>query len=242
MKRSRFATLLCVLFATVAMSADEPEELLVNTARTDKTVIPGASLKRPADFLLQRLKVSNDSRDEKTRKDEILETLRLMANAAAKDKGIELALMADYRTVVPMKLEVAALKLTRGSRADTSEVVVCIKTKVTPGASNAAALFAKLKGFPDTFKPAGRSAIDVFGDIELTIVNATQYRESVIKLYGADSRLVTNTLGSDYRVVTKGIDRQLQWMRDGLVDVLIFIPYEYDVIPSNVTSYSRSGT
>jgi hypothetical protein len=241
MKKSRFAILLCLGFMTSAMAADEQEEFLVSTVRTDKTVVPGASLKRPADFLLQRIRISNDTREEKPRKEEVLETLRLLLNAAAKDKGIELALLADYRTVVPLKLEVAALRLTHGNRADTSELTICIKTKVVPGASNAAALFAKLKEFPSSVKPAGRSAVDAFGEIEVTIVNPAQYREPVIRLYAADSKLVTSALGPDYRVVTKGIDRQLQWLRDGLVDVIVYIPYEYDVIPSNVTSYPRIG-
>jgi len=231
---------LCLLSSFVAMAADETEELLVTAARTDRIVVPGASLKRPADFLLQRLKVSNDAPEEKTRKDEILDTLRQMSAAAARDKDIEISLLADYRTVIPMKLDVAALKLTRGGRAATSEVMICIKTRVTPGASNAAALFAKLKAFQSSIKPAGRSAIDIVGDPELTVVNPEQYREPVIKLYAADSKLVTASLGQDYRVVTKGIDRQLQWIRDGLVDVIFYIPYEYDVLPINVTSYSRS--
>jgi hypothetical protein len=237
MKKTKFSALLCMLLANGVIAADEPEELLVATVRTEKTVVPGASLKRPADFLLQRLKVSNDTPDEKTRKDEILETLRLLSAAAAKDKGIEISLLADYRTVIPLTLDVAALKLTPGNRAATSEIVVCIKTKVIPGASNAAALFAKLKAFPKTVKPTGRSAFDVVADVELTVVNPTQYREQVVKLYAADSKLVTTSLGPDYRVVTKGIDQQLQWMRDGLVDVIFYIPYEYDVIPGNVTSY-----
>lgn len=239
MKKYSFAVLLCLGLTASAMAAEDPEEYLVSTARTDKTVVPGAILKRPADFLLQRVKISNDTREEKVRKEEILDTLRQLSNAVAKDKGLELALLADYRTVVPLKIEVAALRMTQGSRVDTSDLIVCLKTKVVPGAANAAALFAKLKGFPKTVKPTGRSAIESIGEIEVTIVNPMQYREQVIKLYAADSKLVTSSLGQEYRVVTKGIDRQLQWMRDGLVDVNVFIPYEYDVIPSNLTTYSR---
>ena len=239
MKKRTSAILLSLLLASMAAAADEPEELLVTAVRTDKLTVPGASLRRPADYLLQQIKVSNDSPDEKVRKEEILQTLRLMENAAERDKGIELALLADYRTVVPMKPDVAALKMTRGNRVDTSEVTVCIKVKIIPGASNAPALFERLKSFPNSIKPAGRSALDVSGNPELTLINPDQYREQVVKLYAADSRLVTSALGADYRVVTKGIDRQLQWVRDGLLDVVIYIPYEYDVIPAQVTSYSR---
>src|SRR5262245_34267831 len=103
MKKQTVAMLLALLLASTATVADEPEELLVTTLRTEKITIPGASLRRPADYLLQQIKVSNDSPDEKVRKDEIMQTLRLMENAAARDRGTELALLADSRTVVPMK-------------------------------------------------------------------------------------------------------------------------------------------
>jgi len=56
-------------------------------------VIPGASLKRPADFLLQRVKVSSDAREENVRKDEIFETLKLLIAAAARDKTIDLVVL-----------------------------------------------------------------------------------------------------------------------------------------------------
>ena len=238
MKRLCLAALLFLIGTSAAFAAEEPEELLVTPARTDKTVIPGASLKRPADFLLQRVKVSSDAREESVRKDEIFETLKLMSAAAARDKTIDLVVLLDAR-VIPLKLDSTTVKLTRGSRADTSETTVSLRTRVIQGASHATELYGKLKAFPTTIKPAGRSAIDVYGDAEVSIVNPSQYREQVVKLYAADSKLVTSTLGPDYRVITRGIDRQLQWVRDGMTDITLFIPYEYDVIPANVSSYQR---
>lgn len=238
MKRLFLVALLFLAGMSQAFAADEPEEFLVTTARNDKSTIPGASLKRPADFLLQRVKVSSDAREESVRKDEIFETLKLMTAAAARDKTIDLVVLLDAR-VIPLKVDSTTVKLSRGSRADTSETTVSVRTKVIPGASHATELYGKLKAFPTTIKPVGRSAIDVYGDVDVTIVNPSQYREQVVKLYAADSKLVTSTLGTEYRVVTRGIDRQLQWVRDGMTDVTLFIPYEYDVIPANVTSYQR---
>jgi len=238
MKRLCLAALLWLVGTSGALAADEPEEFLVTAARSDKSTIPGASLKRPADFLLQRVKISSDAREESVRKDEIFETLKLLSAAAARDKTIDLVVLLESR-VIPLKLDSTTVKLSRGSRADTSETTISVRTKVIPGVSHATELYGKLKAFPTTIKPAGRSAVDVFGDAEVSIVNPSQYREQVVKLYAADSKLVTSTLGSEYRVVTRGIDRQLQWVRDGMTDVTLFIPYEYDVIPANVTSYQR---
>jgi len=232
---------ICIAFAYTASAAEDADELLVTSVRTEKTIIPGASLKRPADYILQKIKVSSEAREEKVRKDEILETLRLIVNAAAKEKSIELAVVLDNRIVVPFKLDSATLKFARGNRTDTSETYLSVKTKVVPGASNAVALFSKLKEFPTTIKPVGRAAIDLVGDIEVSLVNPSQYREEVIKLYAADSKMVTNALGSDYRVVTKGIDRQLYWIRDGMTNVIIYILYEYDVVPVGAAAYNRTG-
>lgn len=228
-----------ILFVTAAI-ADEPDELIVTTIRADNTKIPGTSLKRPADNIIQQLRVSSESPDEKTRKAEIFDTLRLIA-ASAKDKNIEPCVVVNNRVVVPLKIEPATLKIVRGSRADTSEVVICIKTKVNPGVSNAVIQYAKLKEFPTTVKAVGRAAIDLYGDIDASIINPMQYREAVIKLYAADAKLVTASLSADYRVITRGIDRQLQWMRDGMTDVVLFIPYEYDVVPVNAAPLMRTA-
>jgi hypothetical protein len=192
-----FAPLLFLV--CVAATAEESDELIVAAIRADNTKIPGTSLKRPADFIVQRLRVSSESKEEKTRKEEIFETLRLLV-ATAKEKGIE----------------------------------------VVPGVSNAVVQYSKLREFPASLKPAGRSAVDLQGYIEVSIVNPGQYRAQVIKLYADDAKLVTSSLSADYRVVTRGIDRQLQWMREGMTDVVLFIPYEYDVVPVNAIPLTRT--
>lgn len=224
----------------VALSAESPEEVLVTVSRTDKTVIPGASLRRLADYALQRIKVSSDDPEANVRKEEILATLRLLQSAATRDRTIEVCVILDGRVVAPLRIDPPTIKLAPGNRAQTSEVMVAIKSKVASTAGNITTLFARLKEFPPSVKPAGRAAIDVIGDADLTVENPAQYRAKVIELYAADARAVTTSLGPEYRVVTRGIDRQLQWLRDGLSDVVIYIPYEYDVIPVNVNSYSRS--
>jgi hypothetical protein len=147
--------------------------------------------------------------------------------------------LLDGRVVAPLRIDASTIRFSVGARSQTSEVVVALKAKTAAGAADNTALFAKLKEFPTTIKPTGRAAIDLVGDTELAIDNPAQYRSRVIELYAADARAVTSALGSEYRVVTRGIDRQLQWLRDGISDVVIFIPYEYDVIPVNVGSYSR---
>lgn len=238
MKSLSLLVLLTAACLAPATRAESAEEVLVTAGRTEKTIIPGASLKRSADFALQRLKVGSDAPELAARREDILSTLRLLQGAATGAR-FELVVLLDGRIVTPLRIDASTLRVVNGNRAQTSEVTVAVKARLSGSPGSAAALFARLKEFPATIKPTGRAAIDVIGDTELSLENPSQYRARVIELYAGDARTVTTALGPEYRVVTRGIDRQLQWLRDGESDVVLFIPYEYDVIPANFNSYSR---
>lgn len=234
-----------MLFAALALlgagvvAAQDLEEVVVTGMRAESSAIPGTSLKRPGDFLLLMVEVSNDSRDEKTRKSEIEATLRAMLAAAAKDKSIELSVIGDNNLVLPLKLDSATLELVGGKRPDTSETTISVKTRIPQTVGNSTALVAKLKDFASGIKPVGRTIIDDDGAFEISIVNPTQYRDRVIELFASDVKKVTASLGTDYKVVTRGIDQPIEWVRDGMLEVTIFVPYSYDVLPASVTSYTR---
>jgi hypothetical protein len=232
-----------MLFATLALlsagiaSAQDLQEVVVTGMRAESSTIPGTSLKRPGDFILLMVQVSNDSRDEKTRKSEIEATLRAMLAAAAKDKSIELSVIGDNNLVLPLKLDSATLELVGGKRPDTSETTVSVKTRIPQTLGNSSALVAKLKDFASGIKPVGRTIIDHDGAFEISIVNPAQYRDRVVELFAADVKKVTGALGADYKVVARGIDHPIEWVRDGMLEVTIFVPYSYDVLPASVTSY-----
>jgi hypothetical protein len=234
-----------ILFAALALlgaggvSAQDLEEVVVTGTRAEGSAIPGTSLKRPGDFLLLMVEVSNDSRDEKTRNSEIVATLRAMLAAAAKDKSIELSVIGDNNLVLPLRLDSATLELVGGQRPDTSETTISVKTRIPQTVGNSTALVAKLKDFASGIKPVGRTIIDDDGAFEISIVNPAQYRDRVIELFAADVKKVTASLGTDYKVVTRGIDQPIKWVRDGMLEVTIFVPYSYDVLPATVTSYTR---
>ena len=235
--RMLFAT--AVLLGAGAASAQDLEEVVVTGMRAESSTIPGTSLKRAGDFLLLMVEVSNDSRDDKTRKSEIEATLRAMLAAAAKDKSIELSVIGDNNLVLPLKLDSATLELVGGKRPDTSETTISVKTRIPQTVGNSSALVAKLKDFASGIKPVGRTIIDDDGAFEISIVNPGQYRDRVVELFAADVRKVTSALGADYKVVTRGIDQPIEWVRDGMLEVTIFVPYSYDVLPASVTSYTR---
>jgi hypothetical protein len=120
---------------------------------------PGVFLRRHADYLLLEVAVTNDTREEAGREDEIYRTLRGALTAAERSK-----------------------------------------------------------------------------EVDISVVDPHQYRGHIIKLVAGDIDQVTSTLGAEYRVVVGGIDRPVEWFRLGLLDLGLFIPYRYTVIPQSITS------
>jgi hypothetical protein len=232
--------LLFVLLGWGVAHAQESLEEIVVTASSEAGRIPGTSLKRPGDFILLEVAVRNDSRDAETRKKEIYDTLRAAIAAASKDQSIELSVIGDNGLVLPLKLDSATLVLTRDKLPDTSVTTISVKTRIPARIGNSSALVAKLKDFVSGIKPVGRTLIDKDGDIEISIVNPAQYRDRVIELFAEDVKKVTSALGADYKVVAHGIDSPIQWVRSGMLEVSIFAPYGYDVLPASVTSYIKN--
>jgi hypothetical protein len=220
--------------------AQEGLEEVVVTASKESGRVPGTSLKRPGDFILLEVAVRNDSRDAETRKKEIYDTLRAVIAAANKDPSIELSVIGDNGLVLPLKLDSATLVLTRDKLPDTSVTTISVKTRIPARIGNSSALVAKLKDFVSGIKPIGRTLIDKDGDVEISIVNPAQYRDRVIELFAEDVKKVTSALGPDYKVIAHGIDSPIQWVRSGMLEVSIFAPYGYDVLPASVTSYTKN--
>src|SRR4051812_32266798 len=162
--KTRMTMLALAFVMSGAVNAQDMEEVVVTGLRAESSAIPGTSLKRPGDFILLMVEVSNDSRDAKTRKEEIEATLRAMMSAAAKDKTIELSVIGDNNLVLPLKLDSATLNLVNGKKTDTSEATISVKTRIPQTLGNSSALVAKLRDFATGIKPVGRTLIDGDGD------------------------------------------------------------------------------
>ena len=148
-------------------------------------------------------------------------------------------MIGDNNLVLPLKLDSATLSLVGGQRPDTSITTISVKTRIPATVGNSSALVAKLRDFAKGIKPVGRTIVEEDGDFEISIVNPAQYRDRVIELFAADVKKVTASLGPDYKVVARGIDQPIEWVRAGMLEVNIFVPYRYDVLPVSVTSYMR---
>jgi hypothetical protein len=237
-KKFTVASFVLLMACGIASAQSGLEEIVVTGARRTEVKIPATSLKRQADYLLLQVEVNNDSRDYKTRRDEIYATLRAMQAAAERDKAIELSLIRDESIVLPLTLDDTTLNFEDTGIGGRLSTTINIKTPISSGSADGAALIAKLKNFVSDIKSTGRTTLYDEDETQVSVVNIGQYRDPVIQLFANDVKKITNALGGDYRVVISGLDQPIQWVRSGTLDVTIFVPYTYDVVPTSISSYT----
>ena len=235
MKFVRYAVILIV--ATAPVQAQELEEIVV-TGSLSGSDVPGKHLRQSADNLLLKVRITNDSRAEEQREDEIHQTLLAAIAAADRNRSIELSTVTDSGFVIPLTKANYQIDLHDGSRPDTSQAYFRAKAAVPSSIDDGEALVIELKRFVSQLEMVGRTEVFVGGDVEVSIVNPSQYREQAIRLFAEDVRTVTSALGDDYRVIVSGIDKPIEWARAGSLTVAIYIPYEYMVVPTTVNGVS----
>jgi hypothetical protein len=212
------------------------EEVIVTAQRRAGADLPGTFLRKSGDFLLLQVNVRNDTREAAARKDEIYATLRNALAHANRDGSIELSVIDESDLVIPLKVDSATVVLSPGDRPDSSITRISVKTRIPPAGANGQALISKLKDFTAGIKEVGRTKLEAGGSVDISIVAPHRYREEIVALYAADARKVTAALGDDYKIVTSGIDRPVQWVRMGLLELALFVPYSYQVVPQSVHS------
>jgi hypothetical protein len=237
MNKATWLLLVLSIQSCVAYAQTGLEEIVVTAAKREGIRIPATSVKRQADFLLLQVEISNDSRDYRTRRDEIYATLRAVLAAAERDKTIELSVIREDSIVLPLKLDDATLNFEDQGIGGTLDTTISIKTPIGTGSTDGAVLIAKLKTFVSSIKPTGRTTLEEESETQVSVVNIAQYRDPVIQLFANDVRKITSALGGDYRVVIRGLDQPIEWIRSGTLEVTIFVPYGYDVVPTSISSY-----
>lgn len=183
-------------------------------------------LKRPADYIVQEVRIAGDTREAAARAEEINATLR-NAIAAAPKGGVELA-VGNY--VVEPLTSANYRNLSYGSdgRPDTSQTSILVKVRLEPGMDIAAAKDRAAR-FVKSVNTVGRSTIKLWGEPTLSIVNPDQYRSAIIDLIAADAASQAAKFGPTYGVDVTGLDRPVEWSRAGLTEVYLYLPSSYTV-------------
>ncbi|MFL9839364.1 TonB-dependent receptor [Sphingomonas sp. ST-64] len=228
-------TLTAVLLMAASILPASAQEVVVSATRASAnrdgfqgTSIPIVTLRRTADFAVQRVAITGDTRDEALRRKEIFAMVKSAIERAGQH-GVELA-TGDY-VVEPLTLaNYGNLAVKRDSRPDSERTGFIIKVKLEPGMDARAALDRVTK-FIKAVPPTGRAQIEKSGDMTLSVLDPDQYRETIIAMIAADARTTAARFGPDYGVEVRGLDRPVEWSRASLTEVFLYLPAAYVIRP-----------
>lgn len=226
------ATILACAQPAAAQSAGA-EEIVVTAARIradqPPPPLPAVVIRKRADFLLQSIELINDTRDAKARENELYQTLRGLAAAAAKTPGLSLAWQNGF--LMPITERDYQIPLQPDDeRDDASRVVLYIKYALTPQ-SDVPRAVKTLAAFVDDAKMVGRSSIEPLGDVALSIVNPERYRPEVVQAIAASVKDLQQAFGAacKVRVGLGDFSNRLQWQRSDVSELTLYLPYRMSV-------------
>ena len=194
------------------------------------TSLPIITMKRTADFAVQRVAITGDTRDQALRRKEIYAMVK-RAIELARQHQVELA-TGDY-VVEALTLEnYGNLTLASDRRPDSERTSFIVKAKLEPGTDAKAAL-ERIANFIKAVPPTGRAQIETVGDLTLSVLNPDQYRQKIIEMIAADAAATAARFGPEYGVEVRGLDRPVEWSRASLTEVFLYLPAAYVVRPKN---------
>ncbi len=234
---------LLAFFASAAVAQDfdvEEEEVDFNEAnivvtgtrvRSDfdgySASVPLVGYQRQADFLLQPIRITGDTRDAKQRVDEVYRTIAGFLRAA-NAQGFTIA-YGDVVTTDVTSANLRDLPLSNAGRPDTSGITLFATTKLAEMdvATAQSRLAALIKGF----QPVGRALVESGGSPSLSIVGPDRYRPQIAEAVAKDATRMAGLFGEGYAVEVTGLEGTVQWQRRGTTDLFLFIPYRLTITP-----------
>jgi hypothetical protein len=189
---------------------------------------PAVGLRKVADFAIQPVVVTGDTRDPDLRHQEMYQTIRRAIELAG-SHGVQLA----FGDVVVEPLTLAnyqSLTLQKDSRPDTNRVELLVKASLA-GAADAREATSRIDRFLKDIKPIGRALVEPRDDMTLSVVAPDQYRPEIARIVAADAATMAGKFGADYAVEVRGLNRPVEWSRASLTEVFLYIPYELLIRP-----------
>lgn len=238
----RSAWLLAALTAAAPAAAQNigDQEIIVTGTRIaapgGQARPPAIGLKRTADFAVQYVSITGDTREEQKRRDEIFAMVRKAIELAGRREGIELAtgtlvvepLTLDNYRDLPLGDEDDDEDYDYDNRPDTDRIRFLVKTRLGAGTDSRAAL-ERIAAFIKAVPAVGRAEMEPDGDLTLSVVGPDQYRGEIVERVATDARATAARLGADYAVTATGLDRPVEWTRASLTEVFLYVPYSYSV-------------
>ncbi len=224
---SKYLLLLFLISTSSISQVVQLERVVVTGTNIELYESPAVTLIKPADYLVQKIKILNDSRELELRMSELRETVRTILKSANKNKSIEVGVGNEI--IYPINLNNMQLEYSKGERPDTSTVFLYVKTPINKS-EKVENLITKLASFINKSKIIGRSDIIKDGDIILSIINPGKYRKELLGLIAKDLNETINIFGSNYKAEITGLSQSLQWERASISELRLYLEYDYSLI------------
>ncbi len=203
------------------------EEVVVTGSRIsgdDYSGIPAVVLQRRADFLVQSIRLTNDTRSGDARIKELQQTIRDMVSDAAKKPGIALSFGEEF--LIPISATATEVVFVPGgNRPDTSSTSIYVKMALGEK-DDVPASIAALKAFIKKARISGRTEIDSEGDVGLSLVTPEKYRYDIISKITDDAKKLKAAVGAKCRIELSGLANRVSWQRSDVSELTLYIPYQ----------------
>jgi hypothetical protein len=202
------------------------EEVVVTGSRIsgdDYTRIPAVVLERRADFLVQQIRLTNDTRAEEGRTREIYETIRDMVADAAKRPGVALGYGNDF--LIPITATDYEVPLEKGRRPDTSTTELYVKMALGEKDDLQKAI-AELSTFIKKVRVSGRTEVELAGEVGLSLVKPERYRYDIIARITQDAKRLQSAIALQCKVEISGLSNRVSWRRSDVSLLTLYIPYQ----------------
>ncbi|MBV1908481.1 MAG: hypothetical protein KUG78_04115 [Kangiellaceae bacterium] len=225
MKKNMLVVLFIFSIISGVVHASGTDEVVITGSRMidDYDIMPAVTVKRQADFLVQNVRLINDSRSPELRKEEIIGTIDNLLKSSKRMKGIELSYGEGF--LMPVNLNDDSLQLIEDRRRiDTSHVDIFVKVALDDKKS-AKTQIASLRKFIAKTKLVSRTEIEVLGDIGLSIVHPEQDRYEILKKIVAENNKIKNIVGGNCETTVNGLEGRVQWDRSDITTLTMYIGY-----------------
>lgn len=214
-------------FPTVASTQESLGEVVVTGSRIrgdDYSSIPAVSIEKRADFLVQRVRLTNDTRAPEGRRTELYQTIRDLVSDAAKRPNVALGFGDEF--LIPITAKDYEVPLTPGNkRPDTTSTEFYVKRGLGPTDDVGQAL-RELATFISKARMSGRTEIEPIYEVALSIVDPEKYRYEIITKIAADAKRLQSAVGGGCKVDISGLSERVSWQRSDVSQLTLYIPYE----------------
>lgn len=205
-------------------------EVVVTGSRVmsdDYSSIPAISVEKRADFLVQRVRLTNDTRALDGRRTELYQTIRDLVNDAAKRSHLALGFGDDF--LVPITAKDYEIPLSPGTkRPDTTSTEFYVKRQLGP-ADDVALALRELTTFITKARMSGRTEIEPLYEVALSIVDPEKYRYEIISQIAADAKRLQGAVGVGCKVDISGLSGRVSWQRSDVSQLMLYIPYQVNL-------------